>query len=189
MKKMVWALVVLGLAAPVALGQDMVDNPHYKSWSSFKVGAMVKLQVTTEVVVGTQKMTTNTTMTSTLKELTADKAVVEIVTEMDMAGTKTAMPATKQEIAAKVAKSGATTQPAGVTVTKKGEGDEEVAVGDKKVKAHWVQNEMTSAQMASTSKVWTSAEVPGGMVKMETQATKPMASKTTSVVTEFKTGA
>jgi hypothetical protein len=188
MKKMILATMVIGMTVSVALCQDMVDNPQYKSWLAFKVGTVLKMQMNSAMTMGDKEMVTKMTMTSTLKELTADKAVIEVVTEMDMNGTKTAMPAQKQEVPAKVAK-GADSQPAGVTITKKGEGDEEVAVGDKKVKAHWVENEMTSAQMASTSKVWTSAEIPGGTVKMESQTTKPMASKTTSAVTEFKTGA
>jgi hypothetical protein len=188
MKKMVWIGLVLGLAVPAAFGQDMVDNPQYKAWSSFKVGAMVKMTTTSEMDAGGQKMTTKMTMTTTLKELTADKAVLEIGGESEVAGTTTALPARKMDVPAKVAKAAAS-QPAGTTVTKKGEGDEEVAVGDKKVKAHWVENEMTSAQMASTSKVWNSAEIPGGMVKAESNMTKPMASKSTTVVVEFKTGA
>ena len=185
MKKMILATMVIGMTVSVALCADMVDNPQYKSWSGFKVGTVLKMQSTSAMKMGDTEMTTKMTMTSTLKELTPDKAVVEIVTEMDMNGTKTAMPAQKLEIPAKVA-AGAASQPAGVTITKKGEGDEEVAVGDKKYKCHWVENLMTSAQMESTSKVWTCSDVPGGTVKMVSDTTKPMTSKTTMELTEFK---
>jgi hypothetical protein len=189
MNKLVWALVALAMVAPAALADEMVDNPQYKSWAGCKVGAMVKMVTTSEVDAGGMKMTTKSTMTSTLKELTPEKAVVETVTEMDMGGTKTAMPATKQEIPARVKASAA--QPAtmeGAKVTKKGEGDEEIAVGGKKYKCHWVETETVSDQMASTSKVWTSPEIPGGTVKMVSDVTKPMKSKTTMEVTEFKAG-
>ncbi len=184
MKKMILATMVVGMAASVALCEDMIDNPQYKSWSAFKVDTVLKMQMNTATKMGDTEMATKMTMTSTLKELTADKAVVEIVTEMDMNGTKTAMPARKQEIPAKIAKTA--TQPAGVTVTKTGEGDEEISVGDKKYKCHWVENHVTSAQMDSTSKVWSCADVPGGTVKMVSETSKPMTSKTTMEVAEFK---
>jgi hypothetical protein len=187
MKKMILATMVIGMMVSVALCQDMVDNPQYKSWSAFKVGTVLKMQTNSAMTMGDKEMVTKMTMTSTLKELTADKAVIEVVTEMDMNGTKTAMPAQKQEVPAKVAKV-ADSQPAGVTITKKGEGDEEVAVGDKKYKCHWVENLMTSDQMESTSKVWTCSDVPGQTVKMVSETTKPMKSKTTMEVVEFKAG-
>jgi len=187
MKKMILATMVIGMTMSVALCEDMVDNPQYKSWSAFKVDTVLKMQMDTATTVGETEMVTKMTMTSTLKELTADKAVIEVVTEMDMNGTKTAMPAQKQEIPAKVAKV-ADSQPAGVKITKKGEGDEEVAVGDKKYKCHWVENLMTSDQMESTSKVWTCSDIPGQTVKMVSETTKPMKSKTTMEVTEFKAG-
>jgi len=185
MKKMMLATMAIGMMASVALCEDMVENPQYKSWSAFKVGTVVKMQMNTSTKVGDMEMATKMAMTTTLKELTADKAVVEMVAEMDMNGTKTAMPAQKQEIPAKVA-AGAASQPAGVTVTKKGEGDEEVAVGDKKYKCHWVENQMTSDQMEGTSKTWTCSDVPGGMVKMVSDTSKPMKSQTTMELTEFK---
>lgn len=187
MKKMILAAMVMGLTVSVAVSADMVDNPQYKSWSAFKVGTTVKTQMTSVMSMGDKELTSKMTMTSTLKELTADKAVVEVVTETDVNGQKMTMPATKQEIAAKIAK-GADSQPAGVKVTKK-EGDEEVAVGDKKYKCHWVETQTTSAESESTSKVWTCSDVPTGMVKMVSESTKPMKSKTTMELVEFKAGA
>jgi len=185
MRKMILATMVIAMAASIAWCEEMVENPQYKSWSAFKVGTTTKMQTSSAATMGETEMVTKMTMTSTLKELTADRAVIEVVTEMDMGGTKTAMPAQKQDIPAKVAK-GAATQPAGVTVTKKGEGDEEIAVGDKKHKCHWVENLMTGDQMESVSKVWTCPDVPGGMGRMVAETTKPMKSKTTMEMVEFK---
>jgi hypothetical protein len=187
MKKMILMTMVIGMTVSVAMCQDMVDNPAYKAWAAFKVGTVTKMSMNSTMTMNDKEMVTKMTMTSTLKELTADKATIEVVTEMDMNGTKTAMPAQKQEIAAKVAK-GADTQPAGIKVTEKGKGDEEVAVGDKKYKCHWVENLMTSDTMETTSKVWTCADVPGGTVKSVTDMTKPMKSKSTMELVEFKAG-
>jgi len=190
MKKVLWMVAVLGMAASFALGEDMVDNPAYKQWSAFKVGTMVKQASTTVMTVADKEMTTKTTITTTLKELTPEKAVIEMVIEMDMNGQKTAMPAQSTTIPAKVAKDAATqpAAPPGVKVTEKGKGDEEIEVGGKKYKCHWVEMEMTSDQFSTTSKTWTCADVPGGTVKMVSETTKPMKSKTTMEMVEFKPG-
>lgn len=190
MRSTFWAVVAMGLAVSVAFGEDMVENPQYKNWAAFKPGAMAKYQMVSISDAGGQETTTKMTMSATLKELTADKAVVETVMEMEVNGQKTAMPAQSQDVPAKVAASAAS-QPAaqaGVTMTKKGEGDEDVAVGDKKYKAHWVENQMSSEQFEGTTKAWTSTQVPGGMVKSTMESTKPVKSKTTTELVEFKVG-
>lgn len=189
MKATVWTILALGLLASASMAEDMVDNPQYKQWSAHKVGTLIKVQMTTVTSAGETEMTSKVTMTTTLKELTADKAVIEIVTEMDVNGQKMTMPAQKQEIPAKVAKS--TTQPTsapGVTTTKKGEGDEEITVAGAKYKAHWVEYQMTGETMEATSKTWTTDKVPGGLLKSKTETTKPMKSKTSMELVEFKPG-
>ena len=190
MKATIWAVLVLGMAVPIALGEEMVDNPQYKQWSAFKPGAMTKLQMTSTSTVDDNETTAKMTITMTLKELTAEKAVIEVVTEMVIGGQNITMPAQNQEIPAKVAESaaGQPAAPPGVKVTKKGEGDEEIAVGDKKYNAHWIEYQMSSDQFEATSKVWTTAEVPGGLLKSVTESTKPIKSKSTMELVEFKTG-
>jgi hypothetical protein len=190
MNRMIWAVVVLGLVAPIALGDDMVDNPAYKSWASCKVGATVKMESVSVMAMGDKTTTVKSTATYTLKDLTAEKAVVEMATEMDMSGTKMAGPSNNIEILAKVKSSA--TQPAsmpGMKMTKKGEGDEEITVGGKKYKAHWIEYQMSGDQAEGTSKTWTCPDVPGTMLKMVSESTKPMNAKTTMEVTEIKTGA
>jgi len=187
MKKMALVAMVIGMTVSLAMCQDTVDNPAYKSWAAFKVGTAIKTQTTTVMTMGEKDMTTKTTTTTTLKELTADKAVVEMVSETDMNGTKIPGTPMKVDIAAKMAKDAAS-QPAGTKVTKKGEGDEEVAVGDKKYKCHWVENQTTSDQMDGTSKVWTCPDVPGGTVKMTNENTKPMKLKMTMETVEITAG-
>jgi len=192
MKAIVWAVLVLLLAAPLALGgeadTEKVDNPQYKSWAAYKPGTMVKQQMTSKMTMGGQETETKTTMTSTLKKLTAEKAVLAIVVEVNVGGKKMTQPAREQEVPAKVDKK-ATTQPAapaGTKMTKKGEGDEEITVGGKKYKTHWVEWHMVSDRAEMTSKTWTTDAVPGQMVKMTSDMTKPMAVKTTSEMVELK---
>ena len=56
------------------------------------------------------------------------------------------------------------------------EGDEDVDLLGKKVKAHWVDTKMKIGNRTSESKVWMSDDVPGGVIK-ET-VTKKEGSKT-----------
>ena len=186
MKATVCAMLSLAMAASIAFGEDMVDNPAYKQWASHKPGTSVKMETASVTTAGDQEITGKMTATTTLKEVTPEKVVTEVVVEVEAGGQKTAMPAQTVEILAKVPKSPAS-QP-GVTTTKKGEGDEEITVGDKKYKTHWVEYQTTGDQMESTSKTWTADEAPGGMVKSVIQMTKPMKSKSTIVLVEVKEG-
>ncbi len=187
--------LMVALAAPVALAADeeLVDNPAYKNWSAYKAGAMTKLATTSDMEMNGQKMTNKSTMTQTLKEITPEKAVVEIVMEVTVQGNTMKMPAQTQEIKAKVPKDQVTPHPQGVTVTKKGEGDEEITVGDKKYKCHWQEYEMkgeaggeTKQDMSGTTKVWTCPDVVGGVVKMQMNMDKPQKTTTTTEMVENK---
>jgi hypothetical protein len=186
MKATIWTALIVGLLAPAAMAEDTVDNPAYKQWAAFKPGTVTKVQSESVTSVGGKDMTTKTVITTTLKEVTAEKVVVEMVIDMDANGQKMTMPARTQDIPAKVAKT--TTQPAGVTTTKKGEGDEEITVAGKKYKAHWVEYLTASDQVESTSKTWTSAEVPGGVLKSVIETTKPVKSNTTMELVGFTAG-
>ena len=182
MRKVILAAMVVGMTASAAWCEEMVENPQYKSWAAFKVGTSIKTQTSSVMTVAGNEMANKSTMTTTLKELTPDKAVLEIAME--------GMPEPqKLEVPAKVAKGTETGQQPGVTVTKKGEGDEEVTVGGKKYKCHWVENQVTSDQMESTTKAWTCDSVPGKLVKMVTETTKPMTMKATMELVEVKVGA
>ena len=189
MKAMVCAVLALALAAPVVLGEEKkVDNPQYKSWAAYKPGTMVKQKMTSKMTMGDQETTTKTTITKTLKKLTAEKAVLAVVVEINVGGNKITQPAREQEVPAKVAKEAAT-QPAvppGTKMTKKGEGDETITVGGKKYKTHWIEWHMVSDSVETTTKNWTSDKVPGRMVKMTSDMTKPMKVKSTLELVEIK---
>jgi hypothetical protein len=187
MKKMILAAMIVGMAASAALCDDLVDNPAYKAWSGFKVGTVIKTQVTTTMTAADgNEVTSKVTTTSTLKILMADKAVIEAVDEQVIDGKKTAV-SRAVEIAAKIAK-GPDSKPAGVDVTKKAEGDEDRGVAGKQYKCHWVEERAASDTVENTVKKWTCPDVPGGIVRVESEVTKPHKSKLTIELLEFTAG-
>ena len=169
--------VVAIILSSVAMAEAQVDNPEYKRWSGFKPGAFVKFKMVTEA------SGTKTEMEQTLKliELTPAKAVVEMT--FVSAGTK--MPAQSREIPAKI-KTEAPTDPKAAKVAKVAEGNEDVDVGGKKVKAHWVESTLDTGGNKTVSKVWQATSVPGGTLKMQANTTGAMTSKTSMVATEWK---
>jgi hypothetical protein len=162
--KSTFYIAVLSLFASSTFAGD-IDNPMYKNWSAFKVGTWVKMKSETEA----SGMKTEMETTSKLVELTAAKAVVEVTTSMTTMGNKMDLPARKDEIPAKIPDATATTEKKPDVK----QGTEDVDAGGKKVKAQWVEMDTNGTK----SKVWTSTEVPGTMVKMNSET--PGQSKTT----------
>src|SRR5437867_8854105 len=64
---------------PADSGSKVAKHP----WGSFKKGSFVKTKMVSEMEVAGNKMKTETTTTQTLKDLTADEAIIE--NEMVMA--------------------------------------------------------------------------------------------------------
>lgn len=184
MKTALLALTIALTASMTLAADDLVDNPAYKQWATCKAGSYVKLAMTTEMAEANMKAT----ITMTLKEITAEQAVIEVATEMSMQGKTMSMPAQTQTIKAKVPKdqAGPTAAPEGATVTKKGEGDEEITVGGKKYKCHWQELDLKGKAAAGTMKVWTAGEIPGGVVKSVMNSTAPAKSTMTMELVEFK---
>lgn len=174
-------MVLVAFWLPAA--PDKVDNKEYKAWSDASVGAWCKFKMVTEAS-GTK---TEMEMTHLVVEKTDEKVVLETATVMVIAGAKTELPAQKREIPAKVDK------PKGEAEGKKPEtkeGDEEIEVGEKKFKCHWVETTTDMEGMKSISKIWHCKDVPGGVVKMEmTSLGKDGAvmSKSTTVLAEHGT--
>jgi hypothetical protein len=166
--------VVAIILSTVAVADAQVDNPEYKFWSGFKAGAWVKFKMVSEAS-GTK---TELEQTVKLVELTGAKAVVE--TGMVMAGNK--LPSQKREIPAKITVETAKAQKA----PKPAEGDEDIDVGGKKVKAHWIESTTETGGNKTVAKVWQAKGVPGGMVKMESRTTGAVTAKTSMVATEWK---
>ncbi|HTF57188.1 MAG TPA: hypothetical protein VK661_08145 [Planctomycetota bacterium] len=154
-----FTLAVLAAALSLAAAQDeMIDNPEYKGWAGQKVGAWVKFK--TERTTGDMKM--DSTTTTTLKEMTAEKAVIEQAIEMDMGGQKRTMNMSRT-LPAKVKKG---TDSEGAKVEINGEGNEELEIKGAKYPCHWVEMNITSKQGVATMKVWRCDKIIGSMAKM-----------------------
>ncbi len=143
---------LLLLAAAALLAQEPKDNPQYEYWKDCKLGSWVKTRL--EVDQAGQKM--EMTVTYTLVELTAEKAVVEQKGVMKAAGQerpinrKEDVPAKKEKLA---------------PYEKKGE--EEIEAGGKKLKCQviLIAEQSADGNAKVKTRMWVSKEVPGGMAK------------------------
>ena len=167
-------LTVVAIILSTVATAGAEDNPEYKSWSGFKAGAWVKFKMVSE----SSGAKTELEQTVKLVEMTNAKAVVE--TGMVMAGNK--LPAQKREIPAKITLEAAKAPKA----PKPAEGDEDIDVGGKKVKAHWIESTTDIGGNKTVAKVWQAKGVPGGTVKMEARTTGAVTAKTSMVATEWK---
>lgn len=138
--------------------QDKVDNPDYLGWSAFKVGSSVKFHQMSDV--GGVK--TESDITHLLVDLTDRKAVVEVITFTQ----RTEQPRETREIPAQISKD----DPRLAPPLKQGE--EDIQIAGKKIRCRWTE---TVEGVNTRIRTWTSAEVPGGLVRRDTrtQGEKP----------------
>lgn len=172
-----WLTAFFSLAAAQ---DEMIENPEYKGWASQKVGAWVKQKLSNDM--GTMKVEGD--MTTTLKELTPEKAVLEVKTVVDVMGQKNESSMTRTA-PVKIRKG---TDGHGGKVETIAEGDEELTIKDKKYKCHWIQMKITSKQGTMMAKNWRSDQIPGGSVKLEINSEGPPKTTMTLNVTEWKAG-
>jgi hypothetical protein len=167
-------------------------NGAYQEWSQFKPGSYVTVKQFVishsddpNVIDATAGPPEGEEMriTTKLVDLTKDKAVLE-ETRVDVdPGSETEMPPSKITLFASGGSGEA--PPPGTKPAKLTEGDEEVTVNGKKIKAHWVESTIKVGHEESTSKEWLSDEVPGGTIKQvlkKTDAGKLLMESTTTVI-------
>ena len=106
----------------VFLAVPQSKNPEYDRWAGCKVGSWVKFRMENTDKDGTLVLL----FTYTLKDLTLEKAVLEL---------KTSSEGKADDIDKEEIPSGRDQHPLKVEA----EGDEEVEVAGKKLKCHWVQ--------------------------------------------------
>lgn len=172
MRKLVSAIALLcmALVASPAIAAEaaanLVDNPTYQSWAKYKPGTSVTYAQ--EMGMGAMNMKMETTQT--LKDLTPEQAVVEMVIKNEM------MPGGGQTqtmtIPAKVEPAKAETvgkMPEGFTGETKSLGKETIKVEEKEYQTEVTEFKGEQAQhgMKFEGKSWTSPQVPSQMVKME----------------------
>lgn len=171
------SLLAAALMLTAAAQDEMVENPEYKAWSKLKPGAWVKWAV--ESHMGSMKMTQD--MTVRLKEISADKAVVDQVVLMDMGGKKHEQTVSRT-IPAKVAKG---TNSDGAKVEEISKGEEELELKGAKVKCAWSEMKI-SGRTSGLLKVWKSDQVIGGVAKSAFRDSEAAKMTMTMTVVDWK---
>lgn len=175
----VFGSLALGLSiCAAAYAKDMIDNPEYKYWSSCKAGSWVTMHTVSDMNGNKSENET----THKLLEISPEKATIETKMSMMVNGKPMDMPASKRDIAAKVEKA----DGGEAKGEKPKEGDEEVEVGGKKIKCHWVESHSDANGMKTDTKVWMSDEVPGHMAKMESKMDGSVKGTTTMTATKWE---
>jgi hypothetical protein len=142
-------LLTIAAAALLAPLQDK-ENPSFKYWAQWKVGAWATHKATAGAGIEIES-------TVTLTESAADKVVVTSAGKVTVQGREKPTAPRKQEILLHDPKMGAVDK----------EGDEDVDVGGKPYKCHWIQTSTTSPAGKVIMKLWFAKEVPGGLVRSE----------------------
>jgi hypothetical protein len=200
------AAVLLAVALPLAFATareekaekgEMVPNPAYKNWSSFKKGATVTLK---EVVVehaGDNPNAIDVTArphkpmeilnTYTLQNVNPERAVVTWV-QTDVHHHHLTEHSPKRIIYPAKAEAGRGGSLSKKEVANYKEGEETLKVAGKEIKCQWASSDIKIGDETSSSKMWWSPDVPGGIVKQVT--TKKQGDKViyevTTMLTELK---
>jgi hypothetical protein len=171
------AVVSVAFAACPAFAET-IDNPEFAMWQKHKKGTSITLKTTSTA----EGVTSETTMTTTLLEVGADKVVVETSVISKFNGMEFKTPPTKREVNKKLdLPEGAKKEDFQSADKPNGtyeEGTETVKVGAGEYKAKWYKYKIEIAGQKTEAKMWTSDEVPGTMLKMETTTTGGGSSKT-----------
>lgn len=165
-----WFLVGCAFLSPAVRAAD-VENPEYKSWAAVKAGTTVVRHQVVTTAGNKQEMD----LTSKLVELTPEQAVVEDAVAMTLNGQKMNLPGNKRTIPAKSpAPAGPTSKPGDPKASIK-EAQDKVDVGGKAYQCKVIETASAHPQGGEVkSKIWTCPDVPGGIVKMETEMTGPV---------------
>lgn len=150
-------------------------------WAAFKPGSYAKLKSVTAMTIAGNKTETATETTYTLKDLTAEKAVVEMQTAMAGA------PATTTTMDMPLGSTApAMTPTVPPDAPKPVEGEEELTIAGQTLKCKTMEITAEANGVKTTTKTWTSETVPGWTVKMVSKAEGPAPMETTVELTEFK---
>src|SRR5262245_9759970 len=181
-RRFVALFLVAAVSAPA--WADTMDNPTYASWAKVKKGPSVTLKMSADVAG--QKA--ETTMTTTLVDLTADVATTEMVMVTKAGGTEFKTEPMKTENKKVVElppgkKKADFDKPEGFV----DQGEETLKVAGKEYKTKWVKVKNSTNGSEYEAKTWTCDDVPGTIVKMETKASGGgVKSSTTLELVEIK---
>jgi hypothetical protein len=172
--------VLLGLSGSTSLKaeepkkeepkDELVANPIYKHWAAFKVGATVTRREKVKFPADSEEgrihpdQTLVKDITYTLKDLTPEKAVVEVVETEHGRGSLQENAPFKITYLANFKKGLGT--PKG-DFTKHKEEDVEVEVHKKTYKGKLIETTHKIGDILYTQKIWISDDIPGGIIKDE----------------------
>jgi len=181
-RRMLVLVAALGLSSAAASAADDA-NPVYASWAKCKAGTSVRAVTEADAMGQKSKIE----VTTTLVEVAKDKVTVEVKTAIEAGGQKMEQPGTKMEIAA--AGGGAATGPGTGSASAPGsdvkQSDEDVTIAGKAYKCHVVEANAKTGTVATHSKTYTSADVPGYVVKMDASTDGQFKSHTVTQVVEI----
>ena len=165
---------LLQIAARAADDEQMVKNPPYTHWSAFKPGTTVTQRERVRFAAGSDEAdyyagARVNDLTYKLLEVTPKHVVVQMTLFEHGAGSVTEHASVKITFPARADK--AQVLGGREEIEKFTEGEEEVKVIDKTVKAHFVDIVDTKGDETVERKTWESNEIPGGIVK-EVKKTK-----------------
>ena len=185
-RRLAGAAVVACLLSSYTLADDAKPNPAYEGWAKCKPGATTVVKGSTEAMGNKSSQT----ITTKLVELTPEKAVVETTVSIEAMGQTMKQPAQKQDIPKTMTMPAMPPGPAGrpMKMPTPKQGEDTISAVGKELKCQTTEVAMDQNGMKINSKTWTSAEVPGGLVKMVSSTTGAMTSTTTMELVEFKDG-
>jgi hypothetical protein len=165
------AMALLFLPVAARAQDEMVDNPPFKHWSAFKVGTGVIQDEKIHFVKGSDEADRqdggvhHKTYKYTLLESTPRHVVLQLVITEFGHGQHTELAPIKVTYPAKTGKEFVKSSKEGIEKFK--EGTDEVTVLGKKIQCKTV--DLTDEDEGDTihHKIWTSDEVPGGIVRDE----------------------
>lgn len=188
-----------------------VDNPRYTAWAKFKPGTLVKTRTENEMpgmqglrLANGAELKVEQTLTLKLIEVTPEKVVLEsMATKQNVANDVKTMKPETLTIPAKIDKEKADLISAGLPEAKVELknvviGTDTIEVAGMKFEAATREMDvelaappetrpgMMSSPRQSHVKVWTSAEMPGGVIKTVTTRDRPMRTSITTTVVELK---
>ena len=178
-------IAIIAAALLAAPGRaDSIENPTFSSWAKMKKGTVVTLKQSSEFAG--QK--TESTSISTLVELTADVATIELVNVIKVGDMEIKTPPTKVEVKKMSElppgkKKEDYAKPEGLV----DQGTEAITVDGVEYKTKWQSIKLKTGDTDIESKSWTCDDVPGLIVKMESKSkTMGMTATTTMALVSVK---
>ncbi len=182
------AACMAGLSGVVRAEQ--VDNPAYTSWAKFKPGTTVTYSQSSDMAMPAGMAAPQMTITEQLVEVKPEGVTLEVSSEMTMMGQTHASPPRQQDVPAKIDK-----ENVGMPQNVKGEvkdmkeGTDKVDVNGKSVDATTREMTVVATEpqpMTAHIKMWQTADVPGGTVKVVTEVQEPMKMTSTMTLADVK---